>query len=75
MLVDEAADSATEETEADASEAAPLTSSTASAREAATAIKTAEAIPWKRIANGSFLINSGNCCQAVEKKKRQGEDG
>jgi hypothetical protein len=64
MLVDEAADS-----EADASEAALLTSSTASAREAAKAIKTAEA-KWKRIANGSSLTNSGNCCQVVEKETR-----
>lgn len=66
----EVADSAAEETEADASDAAPLTSSTASAREAATAIRTAEAIPWKRIANRDSLTNSGNCCQVVERKTR-----
>ena len=70
MLADEAADSDAEETEADASEAALLTSSTTSAREAATAIRTAEAILWKRIANGNSLSNSGNCCQVVEKKTR-----
>lgn len=75
MLVDEVADSPAEETEADASEVALLTSSTASAREAATAIRIAEVILWKRIANGDSLSNSGNCCQVVEKKTRQVEIG
>jgi len=59
MAVDEVTDSAAEETEADASEAALLTSSAAFARETAAAIRTAEAIPWKRIADGGSLSNSG----------------
>jgi hypothetical protein len=63
-------DSTAEDTDADESEAAPFASSTASTREAAKAIKIAEAMPWKRMANVNFLTNSGNCCQVVEKKTR-----
>jgi len=69
MLADEAADSDAEETEADASEAALLTSSTTSAREAATAIRTAEAILWKRIANGNSLSNSGTVVKWWRRKQ------
>ena len=70
--LEDVADSTTDDTEADASEAAPLTSSMMSALVATAARSTAEAMVWKRIVSGRLPAQRWKRCQAEKKKEFKG---